>query len=207
MIGIDEGIRERYLASVTVPKLHIGGGPRHLDGWLNADIALLPGVLQMDATRPFPFADGTFDYVFTEHMIEHIPFEAAIWMLRECHRVLKSGGIIRVTTPNLAAIVGLYGNNQTQRQQDYLHWFCQTFLPDRPITPANAINAMFRQWGHQFVYDEGTLSSALSVAGFAGACRYELMQSGHQELTNLENVGRYPAGLLDFESIALEARR
>ena len=27
----------------------------------------------MDATRQFPFADKTFHYVYTEHMIEHVP--------------------------------------------------------------------------------------------------------------------------------------
>jgi hypothetical protein len=36
--------REEYLATTTVPKLHVGEGLPCLDGWLNTDVALLPGV-------------------------------------------------------------------------------------------------------------------------------------------------------------------
>jgi predicted SAM-dependent methyltransferase len=207
MLRIDEKLRETYLRNAIVRKLHIGGGPRCLDGWLNTDIALAAGVVRMDAIQPFPFADAVFDYVFTEHMIEHVAFDGAMLMLRECYRVLKAGGTIRVTTPNLASIVGLYCRTLSQEQQNYLSWFCNTFLFDYAATPANAINAMFRMWGHQFIYDEETLADALLKAGFGEISRHSLMQSAHQELRNLENVERYPEGLLEFESLALEAQK
>jgi predicted SAM-dependent methyltransferase len=208
MLRIDDNLREEYLATTTVPKLHIGGGPRCLDGWLNTDVALLPGVVQMDAAQPFPFAEAVFDYVFTEHMIEHVSFEGAMLMLRECYRVMKTGAVIRVTTPNLGSIVGLYSKDLSQLQRSYLHWFCKAHLgPDCPATPARAINAMFRLWGHQFIYDEETLADMFGKVGFAEISRHPLMQSEHRELQNLENVERYPDGLLEFESLALEARK
>lgn len=204
---VDDRLCRDYLANARVRKLHIGGGPRRLDGWLNTDIALLPGIFQMDATLPFPFADATFDYIFTEHMIEHLPFASGLNMLRECNRVLRRGGVIRVTTPDLAKTLGLYGSESSQAQQDYLTWFCGTFVPERPISPVHAINAMFRLWGHQFLYDESTLASALHQTVFCDIRKMALMQSDHSELRNLENIDRYPAGLLDFESISLEARK
>jgi predicted SAM-dependent methyltransferase len=208
MQRVDSRHREGYLQNTPVPRLHIGGGSRCLPGWLNTDIALAPDVVQMDATRPFPFEDSVFHYAFTEHMIEHVSFESAMFMLRECYRVLKTGGVIRITTPNLASIVGLYGTNLSELQLGYLNHFCRAFLaPDSPATPANAINAMFRHFGHQFIYDEVTLGDALLKAGFGEIRRNSLMQSERQELRNLENVGRYPEGLLEFESIALEARK
>lgn len=114
MGGIDDNLRREYLANSPEPKLHIGGGPRLINGWLNADIALLSGVVQMDATVPFPFAAATFNYIFTEHMIEHVPFDGAMRMLGECRRVLKDGGVIRVTTPNFASITALYGSDLSQ---------------------------------------------------------------------------------------------
>lgn len=204
---VDHHLCQRYLAGAGIRKLHIGGGPRLLDGWLNTDIALLPGVFQMDATLPFPFPDEVFDYVFTEHMIEHVPFASSLNMLRECHRVLKGGGFIRVTTPNLAAVVGLYNDDGSQTQREYLTWFCKTFVPERPASRANAINAMFRMWGHQYIYDESALADALKQIGFSDVCRSSLMQSRQADLRNLENVDRYPTGLLEFESISLEARK
>src|SRR6266478_6137166 len=59
----DERLRNDYLHKTTKPKLHIGGGWRRLDGWLNADLQLIPGVMRMNATHRFPFKDGTFQYV------------------------------------------------------------------------------------------------------------------------------------------------
>jgi len=208
MMGVDGEICRAYLASAREPKLHIGGGVRRLDGWLNTDIALAPGVMQLDATKPFPFADNTFSYVFTEHMIEHVSFADAASMLRECYRVMKFGGVIRVTTPNLASFVGLYGKTLSPLQRGYLNWFCGSMADsDCPSTPCFAINAIFRLWGHQFIYDEETLTDALLKAGFGEIRRQSLMQSEHRSLKNLENVTRYPEGFLDFESVALEASK
>src|SRR5262245_18799500 len=92
VLGVDERLRDGYLRSHPSPMLHVGGGHRLLAGWLNADIEMIPGVLCMDAARPFPFADGAFGLVFTEHMIEHVNREEGQAMLRECHRVLRAGG-------------------------------------------------------------------------------------------------------------------
>lgn len=201
----DERLRNAYLHKTTKPKLHIGGGWSRLDGWLNTDIELIPDVMRMDATQRLPFADGTFNYVYTEHMIEHVSYQKAMYMLRECHRVMKEGGVIRIVTPDLAAIVGLYGSELRVDQQEYLLWFCRTLVPPEfPDNAASAINAMFRQWGHQFIYDEQTLMHSMRAAGFRSIERCVLGQSCHLDLQNLENQERYPKGLLNFESVALE---
>lgn len=208
LLRSDARVSAHYLAVTAEPKLHIGGGAHLLDGWLNTDLALVPGATILDATRRFPFADGSFQFVFSEHMIEHILYEDAIGMLSECHRVMRKGGVIRVTTPDLAAITGLYAGKLSGIESRYLSWFCETFLPpDHPRTAASAINAHFRMWGHQFLYDEGTLAEALRTAGFESVTRRRLGESPYAALQGLENVDRYPEGLLDFESVALEASK
>jgi predicted SAM-dependent methyltransferase len=200
----DERLRNDYLHNTAKPKLHIGGGWHRLDGWLNTDIELIPDVMRMDATQRFPFADRTFYFVYTEHMIEHVAYQKAVYMLRECHRVMQEGGVIRVVTPDLAAIVGLYGGKLCADQQEYLSWFCQTFAQECPPSPVSAINAMFRQWGHQFIYDEKTLADSMLAAGFGSIERCALGESRHLDLQHMENQQRYPKGLLNFESVALE---
>jgi len=98
-----------YLAAHDVRALQLGAGPNALDGWLNTDIApSRRGIAYLDATRPFPLEDETFDYVFSEHQIEHIEARHALPMLRECFRVLKPGGRLRIATPDLAVVIGLY---------------------------------------------------------------------------------------------------
>lgn len=207
LAGTDAGIAREYLAAHSNPKFHVGGGPRLLDGWLNADLCAPPGVMQMDATRPYPFSDRTFTHLFTEHMIEHVPYEGGLAMLRECHRVLKDGGIIRVVTPDLTSLAALCCQPLTDLQARYLEWFCNACMPQAGVTPAVALNAQFRFWGHQFLYDEQTLTALLRRAGFGEIRRCALMESPHSELRNLENIGRYPDGFLELESLALEARK
>ena len=201
----DERLRTDYLHKTATPKLHIGGGWHLLDGWLNTDLELIPGVMQMDATQRFPFGDGTFQYVYTQHMIEHVPYPKGTCMLRECHRVLRKGGVIRVVTPDLAVITSLYRGNLSADQKKYLSWFCQTFVPaEYPPNAVSAINAMFHLWGHRFIYDEATLADAMRAAGFSSVTRRLLCDSGRYDLQNLGNEQRYPEGLLNFESLALE---
>ena len=74
-------------------------------------------------------------------------------------------------------------------------------------TSVAAINAHFRLWGHQFLYDEDTLAVGLRNAGFGSVQRVTLGESRHPALRGLENTKRYPDGLLDFESLALEATK
>lgn len=204
----DERLRNDYLSKTTIPKLHIGGGWRRLAGWLNTDLELIPDVMRMDATQRFPFRDGTFQYAYAEHMIEHVAYEKGIYMLRECHRVMRKGGVIRVITPDLAAILGLYSSDLCADQQEYLLWFCQTFVPrECPPNAASAINAMFRLWGHQFIYDEETLANTMRAAGFSSVTRWLIGDSNHPDLRDLGNEQRYPEGLLNFESVTLEGRK
>lgn len=54
---------------------------------------------QVDMTKRFPFADGSFDYVTSIEGIEHITDHYAF--LREVRRVLRPGGFLYLTTPNV----------------------------------------------------------------------------------------------------------
>src|SRR6266513_279915 len=70
---------ERYFHNNPVRKLQLGTSDSPMVGWLNTDV--LPAsreVVYLDATRLFPFKDNTFDYVFSEHMIEHIEYQSAL---------------------------------------------------------------------------------------------------------------------------------
>jgi predicted SAM-dependent methyltransferase len=201
----DQRLSNDYLRKTTRPKLQIGGGWHRLDEWLNTDLEVIPDVMRMDATKRFPFMDETFQYVYTEHVIEHLPYQKGVHMLQECHRVMRKGGVIRVVTPDLAVITGLYSRDLSADQHKYLLWFWKTFVPEEcPRNTASAINTMFRLWGHQFIYDEETLAAAMCAAGFRLVTRWPLGDSDHPELQNLENEQRYPEGLLNFESVVLE---
>jgi predicted SAM-dependent methyltransferase len=205
-LGLNTKIINDYLRATDEPKLHIGGGWHLIEGWLNTDIALISGVMHMDATRSFPFREETFQFVFTEHMVEHIAYRQFVAMLCECRRVMRNGGIIRITTPDLNALIGLFSTSRSQIQERYIAFFKKHFLPeDYPDTPAAIVNTFFKSWGHTFIYDRETLEFALRSAGFHSIERRRLGESNRASLQHLEHEKRYPDGLLDYESIAVEA--
>lgn len=128
---------ERYLGSHEVRKLELGTGQLAIEGWLNTDInprfrRAGPPVLFLDATRPFPFPDSTFDYIASEHVIEHVPYDDARFMLGECARVLRSGGRIRIATPDLAQLLSLYRDQEdlSAEQTAHLRWMANDVLHD-----------------------------------------------------------------------------
>jgi len=62
--------------------------------------------IQCDLNQGFPVGSASFDVVTAGEIIEHMIDESAF--LRECRRVLKPGGRLVVTTPNLAFLANRF---------------------------------------------------------------------------------------------------
>ena len=120
--GKNERLVAAYLKSEREPKLHIGAGDNDLSGWLNTELCPRGSEVFLDATKPFPFAANTFAFIYSEHMIEHIPYAGAVSMMRECHRVLRPGGVIRIVTPNMAFLKSLLASPPTPEQHAYIRY-------------------------------------------------------------------------------------
>src|ERR1700721_1764144 len=89
--------------------LNLGCGDRFHADWDNVDLhPTAPGVLAWNLRERTPYADETFDAVYHSHVLEHFPRQSGFRLLKECHRVLKPGGVVRVGVPALERIVRLY---------------------------------------------------------------------------------------------------
>jgi predicted SAM-dependent methyltransferase len=89
--------------------LNIGCGERFNSEWTNLDFVQSGnGVQAHDLRGGIPFQGSTFDVVYHSHVLEHFGKKEALNLLRECHRVLRPGGIIRVVVPDLERIAQLY---------------------------------------------------------------------------------------------------
>jgi predicted SAM-dependent methyltransferase len=81
---------------------NLGCGARFHTEWINLDLApAAPGVIACDLGRGVPLPDAHCDAVYHSHVLEHLRREQALPFLRECRRVLKPGGILRVVVPDL----------------------------------------------------------------------------------------------------------
>lgn len=86
-------------------KLNLGCG-HHIrpptEGWVNLDIAKLPGVdIVWDIEKlPLPFKDSEFDEILAEDILEHTEY---IPVLRDLHRILKTGGKLAIRVPHFTS--------------------------------------------------------------------------------------------------------
>jgi predicted SAM-dependent methyltransferase len=205
------GVIEKYLAEHPVRKLQIGSSLTPFAGWLNTDLE--PGradVVYLDATKPFPLPDASFDYIAGEHMIEHIDHASGLAMLRECHRVLKPGGKIRLVTPDLQIMASLATPTPTPAQREYIDWIIGRTMPE---VDANrgvfVVNNAFRAWGHQFLYDAATLKRTLERTGFADCREFKPGESDDPNLRGIESHGQAVGNeaMNRYESLVIEARK
>ena len=198
-----------YLRAASSPRLQIGAGYNLLGGWLNTTLyPFAPGTVFLDASQPFPLPSAAFDYVFSEHVIEHIEFDEAAAMLSESARILKRGGRIRLATPDLAQIIAVYTQPKAPEQSDYIRWIMDTFRPRvGEYNPAHVINQSFHGWRHKFIYDEPTMVKALEAAGFTAATRLEPGMSGDENLCGIEQHGDYVGSdaAMRYETMVFEA--
>jgi len=200
----------RYLQGARPRKLHLGCGDHILEGWLNCDVSTMAGVVFLDATQRFPLPDNSFDFVYSEHMIEHIPVAAGISMLRECYRVLRPGGSLRVVTPDFAFLRDLHRKTNPDIQAKYVTWSLRTW----DVNSHNCsdptmfvIDNFFRDFGHEFIYDASTLQHVVSMAGFEQLSTCRVGESSVPEFCGLEREDRMPEGFLVLESQVLEGRK
>jgi predicted SAM-dependent methyltransferase len=90
-------------------RLNLGCGERVHPDWVNIDfVAAAPGVRAHDLRKGIPYPDESFDVVYHSHVLEHFQKKSAHGFLRECYRVLRPGGILRVALPDLEQIVRGY---------------------------------------------------------------------------------------------------
>ena len=89
--------------------LNVGCGARFHSAWENVDLVPAdPTVKLCDLRIGIPYEDGSFDAVYHSHVLEHFAKQEAPRLVRECFRVLKTGGVIRVAVPDLERIARLY---------------------------------------------------------------------------------------------------
>lgn len=202
-------LTDQYLHEHEIRKIQFGCGPNFLEGWLNTDIYKgSDHVVYLDITHEFALPSSSFHYMTSEHLIEHIGFEQGKAFLKECFRVLKNGGVIRIVTPNLETILNLYFN-KTNANTQYIEHIISNFVPDAPYNhEVFTINNAFRNWGHQFLYDRSTLINLLSEVGFINICEVKPGVSSHAHLNNIDARHKSAVKQInEFEVMVFEAAK
>jgi len=158
--GLKAAKKIRYVNDL---KLHLGCGPRLKKGWINIDLKECADI-SLDLREPLPFRNDSCSLIYSEHFLEHLDYpESVSNLLRECRRVLKSGGVLSLVVPDIELVLTSYvkgGTEEYYAAQKKWH-------PDWFKTHMEHINYNFRQNNeHRFAYDFETLKYLLENTGF-----------------------------------------
>jgi SAM-dependent methyltransferase len=155
-------------------RIQFGSGPLHFDGWLNTDIETV------DITKPLLFEDNSVDLCFASHVVEHITAPDAFRFFKECHRILKPNGVMRICVPSISRVY-------THVDDEYLKWTKDAGYSDG--TPEGVIEALIVGHGHLSCWSEEVLAAAIFAAGFTPE-NCKLNESKKPDLVGLERHGQ-----------------
>lgn len=124
-------------------RINLCSGQRPFDkkSWINVDVnpRWEPDVVASGDHMPM-FADNSADVIVVHHGLEHFGLGEANPMLQECYRILKKGGSLIVTVPDLRALAeawiagkiddyiycvnlfGAYMDSDVDRHKFGFHW-------------------------------------------------------------------------------------
>jgi len=88
--------------SARAELLNLGSGRFPLPGYLNLDqdTAAQPDLVWNLNRIPYPFPGNTFRRIEARHVLEHL--HDVFGVMREVHRILRPGGVIRITVPHFS---------------------------------------------------------------------------------------------------------
>lgn len=168
-------------------RLQLGSGTHDVSGWVSIDMLIRENILAMrlpGGLRRFP--DESVQYIYSSHFLEHIEYPGqANEFARQCHRILKPGGVIRIVVPGIEKIIRAYAtdNDEFFRLQSEMH-------PDWCTTKLDHLMYALQQNGqHKYGYDLETIAKLLSDAGFTNVVESNFNASSVDEL-NIDYRGK-----------------
>jgi len=201
---------QKQLRHLNIKQLHIGCGDIRLPGWLNIGfesreeygrikIENHTAYLNYNLLKLWPFDEDSIDYIAASHFIEHLDLNHGIEFAKRCFRVLKNGGIIRLSCPDLE----LYAVNYVERNKNFFEhplikeWCCFK----NAMTPGEIFIAKAYDSGgsHKWFYDFDSLRHVLEKAGFKEIQRMSRLEGKTPDLETIELNKR------ELETIYVEA--
>ena len=213
-------------------KLHLGCGLVTPEGWLNVDgswnarLAKYPiihkplialtgrkgvyagksNIYGHDVRKPLPWKDATFGVVYASHLLEHLYVDEADRLLKECLRVLRPGGVVRMVVPDLRPLVEGYHTgvfpkwvNDFPCNPDRADRLVNGLLMRSQEAPKGSLfsrtfDAMFDFHSHKWMYDGPSLASRLVAAGFAEVANKGYLDSRIKGVGEVEQAIRVENG-------------
>lgn len=144
-------------------RVHLGCGSIVIPGYINVDMMPLPHVHYVGGAQELSmFDDESVDLLYACHVLEHVPRRELIVTLSEWRRVLRPGGVARISVPDFDLL-----------------------LKARDAEGSIAViqDALFGSFEHAFdvhhsAFTEESLTQLLGKSGFSSVRRWDAEREG-----------------------------
>ena len=193
-------------------KLNIGAGVSGAPGWYNIDnsptitLSRLPfgrrifrtpdwpkDVRRIDVKKGLPFGDASVSYIYSSHTFEHFTWTESLAVTKECFRVLRPEGVLRVVVPDLLLMVRDYMENSDPMAS---HRFLERLSPGHTFHDVVHPGA-----NHSQMFDERSLVHLMQQAGFSHP------EVSHFNESRIPDIAQVELASRQRESLYVEAAK
>lgn len=214
-------------------KINLGSGFVGLPGWINYDNSIVarfgrwrwatqvlvswrllpksyldirwPPIVVHDCRKGIPLADNSVDIIYSSHFFEHLYRSEVFCLLKECKRVLKPNGVMRVVLPDTEKFINIFlGVDKTPfpnekeycvDKADRANSFSAHFYGSAYNSLGDVgIVARFQEFflaQHKWAYTFESFKKLMEQAGFSHICRKDYRVSSIPEALSLDVLSGY----------------
>ncbi len=173
-------------------------------------------VINHNVNLGLPFENSSVEVIFSSHFIEHLTFEEGLNFLKECYRVLKPNGILRIVCPDIMIWIDkVYNAKDIEFFETYKnaididYWENSVYnVKDKIKTNTQVLNSMIYNWGHKWMWDFESLKTELESVGFDSIEQMEHLKSNIPIIEKIETrLSNDKIETRNLESMFVEAKK
>ena len=209
------------MINIATTKVNIGCGKTIAPGWINYDISLFMGlsrnklirrllfafkliskqkyqtfwpsnIIRRDVRKGVPLLNESVDFVYSSHFLEHLTHVEASKLIKDCYRILKPGGWIRLVCPDLRLFARKYLEGDISYPLFHASnkaRLSQGFIESLSLVDSRSILEKFFSPGfsHSYMYDFDSIANLLSESGFRVINECSFRKGVTPDLDKLDN--------------------
>lgn len=134
------------------------------EGFLSVD--RIGADLCHDLLKKFPVRDNSVDEIYASHVFEHFTIHDALNLMRECHRILKPRGRLRIVCPNFDYYLAAYCDSQKYRTKHGKEYWADGYLDTG--SKLDELNYVAHMGGeHRLIFNPELGKNLTLMAGFS----------------------------------------
>jgi predicted SAM-dependent methyltransferase len=165
-------------------KLEIGAGKAKRAGFITSNLNLKCNV-PFDLRMGLPFPPNYLSFIYSEHVFEHFEYDQVLFLVSECYRTLKEGGMLSCCLPDASYYIRAYNENDLSLFNERMYLYGSGHSGRFRM---NLLNYIFYMYGHhKCMFDAESFMILVKDAGFRDVGIREFDASLDQETRRFES--------------------